>query len=172
MNFSLYRLIVSFLGILIISFLVSGCSEDRGTITKSDEKKGVETKTRLAPEGIVWENKTAYHVPEALFNTFNQYWNARKVFDWRSVYALEAPHIKWSIDEVKFTRMHALASEVHEVNVLKVDSKYPDLIDIHTTCDMVNVRTNERRTYWPVERWINVGDKWYHVWKSPFLKFN
>jgi hypothetical protein len=153
--------------------MVSACGDEhdnKGNVTNHSSPE--ESRVRKAPEGIIWEGDTAEQVPFELFEAFNRFWTARAAFDWHTVYGFEAPHIKWKFNEIKFTRMHALASEVHEVKVHRVDVKQDDVIVLHLSTVLTSVRDNETREFWPSDTWIRMNGKWYHVWKTPFLKFN
>ena len=157
----------------VLCFMYSCDTTDTGKGSLAKEKSGVSSCSKgEAPPVVVWGKDEIERVPCELYNAFNRYWDYRENFDWNSIYDMEAPHVRWATDLIRFKKIFALASKLLNVNVVQVEKVTNEIYDIHVKSRMISVRTGNEMEVWTDEKWIKVDGKWFHVWKSPFLQFN
>lgn len=150
--------------LMALSICSYGCTREK--------KKELPSSDTVTDE-IAWAGSSLKRdIAVGLFKKFNKYWVDRTRLDWHNLYELEAPHITWKYSEKIFRDFHRLAPVIKEVKVLEVLNRHKDVVDFKVTYQSTDVTTNKKRQTWVTDRWVRLKGKWYHVWKTPFLKFN
>lgn len=107
--------------------------------------------------------------PKKLLTTFGSYWTSRKEADFKSAYALEAPHIRLQFESIPaYAKFFSQGLPIEEVQVLSVTKRDENLYEFDIKLIHL-VRDPALRESHYKDRWVRVGgSKYRHVLRTLF----
>ena len=123
----------------------------------------------IPSSSLVFSNQVE-NVPEKLLNRIAEYWEFKANLEFKSAYALEAPHTRYQLDLEKYLMMNKKARKLNSVLLLNVDEFY-DMVEVRLKTEFDGgVEKSPNNNFKIVtERWIKLDDSWYHVFSNTLL---
>lgn len=163
------------IGMLIILTAASltGCTK------KEEEKKAPEKKAapiekkplaNISYDDILGETPEEVWPDEALKDAFARYWGNRFSGTAKEGFKMEAPHFQDLVSEGHYTRFtrNAAINDLRAVRILGIDDEgeYLRVIKCKLILELPDGQKSEAGIR---DRWVFVGDRWYHLIKDPFF---
>lgn len=113
-------------------------------------------------QGVSWPD-------HELKSILAKYWGLRMHGPSESAWAMEAPYFREMVQESKYMGfLEAYAgSELTGIGIYDIQRKTDHLVIIQ--CGISFVKNGKKGEFFIGDRWVKVGNKWYHVLQDPIL---
>ena len=156
----------------ILMLLIAPACTDNAPETKKAEEKASPVKKQkpvatITYAGELGETPAGVWPDPDLEKAFAQYWANRFSGTPKEGFAMEAPHFQDMVSEGLYTRYtkNARVNKLVSVQILGIDYEGEHLCAVK--CKLLLELPDGKRDETGVrDRWVLVGDKWYHVIKN------
>ena len=145
---------------LFLSLVFLGCT---GVQTTTPESANITYHLDgTKAQGISWPD-------EALQEVFKQYWSSRLRGAVETIWPMEAPYFREMVDKNKYEAfVNAYApSELTGIEIWSIEPETDHLVMIR--CEISYAKNGKSEKFFIGDRWVRVGDKWYHIVHDPIL---
>ena len=159
-NILRYRIVALCASILL--FFISGCmgtlSQNRVSVTYSDQIQKLP-----GGAGHIWPENS-------LKKAFTEYWNLRYSDSWKNAYEKEAPYFQAIVSRAKYENIVKTThlNRIDKVVVRSMQKVTDHFYEIQISLNLIT-SNNEKKDVTFTDRWVYVGDNWYHVMRDMLL---
>ncbi len=111
-------------------------------------------------------NASGDDVPSSLLSKMEEYWGYQVDQAYEAGYGVEAPHVRYQMPIEKYLKIKGKARKLNGVQLLNVE-RTSNVADVRIKIEFNNHEVKRFGQKYAVltERWVQVGDVWYHVLK-------